>query len=162
MNNPRPVLYAEDDENDVFLLQRAFKKLNIPNPLQTVADGRLAIAYLSGAPPYEKREEYPLPVLLLLDLSMPGKHGLYVLKWMKAEASVAALPVVIFTSSNQGTDIDRAQALGAEGYIIKPGDPGELLEIVRNLQTYWLGDTRPQGTFAEFMSTRSPVKRGFC
>jgi CheY-like chemotaxis protein len=150
MTSSKVVLYAEDDENDVFLMQRAFSKLQISAPLQTVSDGKETISYLSGTAPYNNREKYPQPQLLLMDLSMPGKHGLEVLKWMKEEPSLADLPVLVLSSSNQESDIHRAYQLGANGYIIKPGDPKELLNVVRNIQEYWLADKRPPGTFLDF------------
>ena len=150
MNLPNSVLYAEDDENDVFLMQRAFRKLQIPNSLRIVRDGREAVAYLSGSTPFNDREAHPVPGLLLMDLSMPGKHGLEVLKWMKGEPSLADLPVVVLSSSNQESDIHRAYLLGANGYVIKPGDPSELLKIVKNIQEYWLAEKRPAGTFMDF------------
>jgi CheY-like chemotaxis protein len=150
--NLKPVLYAEDDENDVFFMQRAFQKLQIPNVLLTVPDGRLAIAYLAGTKPYENREEHPLPCLLMLDLSMPGKRGLEVLKWMKGEPSLSSLPVVVMTSSNQESDIHQSYLLGANGFLIKPGDPESLLRIVKTVADYWLGEKRPEGSFVDFAS----------
>src|SRR5436853_7281216 len=125
-----PILYAEDDENDVFLMERVISKLQIPNPLRVVQDGKLAIAYLAGNPPYEARTENPLPAVLIMDLSMPGKHGLEVLKWVKNQPALMDIPVVVLTSSNQESDIERAYEGGASGYFVKPGDPGELQAIV--------------------------------
>jgi CheY-like chemotaxis protein len=150
MTSHQSILYAEDDANDVFLMERAFTKLNIPNPLRVVPDGKLAVAYLSGAAPYQNREEYPVPCLLLLDLSMPGLHGLEVLKWVKSESALAALPVVVLSSSNQESDIQRAYRLGASGFLIKPGAPAALIRIVRSIQEYWLAEQRPPGKFVDF------------
>jgi CheY-like chemotaxis protein len=138
MNANCPILYAEDDENDAFLMERAFQKSKLPNPLRLVRDGREAIAYLSGAPPYSVREEHPLPCLMFLDLSMPRKSGLQVLEWIQQQPSLSYLPVIVFTSSSQLTDIDRARELGAKGFLVKPGDPDELLRIVRAVHQYWI------------------------
>jgi CheY-like chemotaxis protein len=146
----KPILYAEDDENDAFLMERAFSKLAIANPLRIVPDGKLAIAYLAGTAPYADREE---PCLCLLDLSMPGKPGLEVLKWIRNEPTLAQPPVVVLTSSNQESDIHRAYLLGADGYVIKPGHPHELLRIVTSMQDYWLGEIRPAKKFVDFAST---------
>lgn len=147
---PKTVLYAEDDENDLFLMERAFDRLKIANTLRNVPDGKAAIAYLSGETPYENRAENPFPSLVLLDLSLPGRHGLEVLKWIKSQPPLASLPVVVLTSSNQERDVHRAYLLGASGYLIKPGDPNQLLRIVKSLQDYWLGDVTPKGPFIEF------------
>jgi len=94
-------------------------------------DGKSAVAYLSKAGPYQGRED---PCLILLDLSMPGTPGLDILKWLRNEPALAHLPVVVLTSSNQERDIHRAYLLGADGYIIKPGNPQELLRIVKALR----------------------------
>jgi CheY-like chemotaxis protein len=150
MSSLKPILYAEDDENDAFLMDRVFQKLKVPNRLQVVADGKLAIAYLAGSAPYQSRETYPLPVLLLLDLSLPGRHGLEVLKWIKGEPALTTLPVVVLSSSNQQSDVHRAFLLGAQGFIVKPGDPDELSRIVQVIQAYWLGEIRPTQPFVDF------------
>jgi CheY-like chemotaxis protein len=138
MSDPKTVLYAEDDENDVFLMERAFEKLHIANPLKNVTDGKLALAYLAGNPPYTDRQENPLPCLMLLDLSMPGKHGLDVLQWVRTQPKLTGLPVVVLSSSNQESDIHRAYSLGASGFFVKPGDPEELLRIVAAVREHWL------------------------
>jgi hypothetical protein len=59
------LLLVEDDPNDVVLMERAFRKARLANPLQVVADGEQAIAYLSGSGEYADRERHPLPVLIL-------------------------------------------------------------------------------------------------
>lgn len=147
-----PILYAEDDENDVFLMERAFRKLQIDNPLRLVTDGKQAVAYLAGAPPFADRGANPLPCLVLLDLSMPGKHGLDVLKWIRNTPAHTNLPVVVLSSSNQESDVHRAYLLGANGFLIKPGDPDELLQIMRRVKQYWLMGERPTSTFVDFAS----------
>jgi CheY-like chemotaxis protein len=132
------ILYAEDDENDVFLMERAWEKVGINHPLRNVSDGKLAVAYLDGKPPYSNRIENPLPTLLLIDLSMPGKHGLEILQWVRSHPNLARLPVVVLSSSSQETDIERAYAFGANGFFVKPGDPEELIRIVAALHEHWL------------------------
>ena len=62
-----PVLVAEDEESDAFILQFAFKKARVPNPLVIVSDGQQLVDYLSGTPPYYDRTRHPLPALLILD-----------------------------------------------------------------------------------------------
>jgi CheY-like chemotaxis protein len=150
MSNMKPILYLEDDENDVFLMERAISKVQIPNPLRVVEDGKLALAYLAGNPPYEVRMDNPLPCVLIMDLSVPGKHGLEVLKWLRNQPTLAELPVVVMTSSNQECDIERAYELGANGYFVKPGDPGEMQERMKSIRDYWLTDTRPTVAFQDF------------
>jgi CheY-like chemotaxis protein len=149
VNSNKPILYAEDEENDVFLMERAFKKADIPNPLRIVPDGRLAVEYLAGAGTYADREAHPMPGLILLDLNMPGKHGLDVLEWLRAQPATSTLLVVVFTSSNQDRDIHRAYSLGANGYLIKPGKPDELLVTVKLIKDYWLGHNRMPPEWAD-------------
>ncbi len=159
MTEPKTILYAEDDENDVFLMERAFRMLQIANPLELVTDGKAAMAFLAGTTPYENRK---VPGLLLLDLSMPGKHGLEILKWLKTQPALTDLPVIVLTSSNQESDIHRSYLLGAQGYIIKPGDPNELLRIVKMIKEYWLSDYRPLVKFLDYSKglTIPPPKNG--
>ena len=75
-----PILLAEDRDDDVLLIRKAFASAYIPNPLYVVKDGEEAIAYLAGERGYANRDEYPLPSLLLLDLKMPRIDGFEVLK----------------------------------------------------------------------------------
>ena len=79
------ILLAEDEENDVLLVQRAFARGGLANPLFVVRDGDEAISYLSGIGKYADREEFPFPDLLLLDLKMPGVDGLGVLRWVRQQ-----------------------------------------------------------------------------
>jgi CheY-like chemotaxis protein len=107
------ILIVEDDPNDVLLLQRAFQKAGLKNNLRLVRDGSQAIAYLSGHGIYSDRAKYPLPFLVLLDLKMPGTDGFEVLQWARAEPDLKRLLIVVLTSSNLQTDVDRAYELGA-------------------------------------------------
>jgi DNA-binding response OmpR family regulator len=102
----------------------------------------VAVQYLAGEGKYAARDECPLPGLVLLDLNMPGKSGLEVLKWIRVHPSVCMLPVVVLTSSNQESDIHRAYINGANGYLVKPSKPDEMLVMARAIKDYWLGQNR--------------------
>jgi len=132
------ILLVEDDPNDVLLIQRAFRKSNVANPIQVVGDGEEAIAYLSGRGPYADRERYPLPVLLLLDLKLPRKSGFEVLEWLRQQPGLKRLPVAVLTSSAETPDINRAYDLGANSYLVKPVRFEGLLRMVQTLNLYWL------------------------
>ncbi len=132
------ILLAEDDPNDVLLIQRAFQRTQVANPLQVVRDGEEALAYLSGHGPFADRERYPLPVLMLMDLKMPRKSGLELLEWVRQQPGLKRLPIIVLTSSNQSPDINRAYELGANSYLVKPAGFDSLLELVKNLDMYWL------------------------
>ena len=138
LERPHSILVAEDDENDVFFLRRALKRLGLPNELIVVADGQQLVDYLSARGIYAARSAYPLPGLLLLDLKMPRKGGFEVLAWLKSRPDLAELPVVILSSSAQESDIKKARELGADGYQVKPQNSEDLVEIVRQLHARWL------------------------
>ena len=80
-----PILSAEDELTDQLILQAAFKKTGLPNPLVFLQDGQEAVDYLAGRPPYADRGAHPLPGLLLLDLKMPRMDGFDVLTWLAGQ-----------------------------------------------------------------------------
>jgi CheY-like chemotaxis protein len=124
----KTILYAEDREDDVFFVRRACRRVGLEPFLciASVRDGQAAVDYLAGVGPYADRERHPLPDLVLLDLKMPHRSGLEVLDWIRRTPPHTELPVFILTSSNQELDMQRASALRANGYIIKPGGIGDL------------------------------------
>lgn len=137
------ILLAEDDPGDVFRIERAFRKAYTNVCLEIVSDGEQAIQYLSGQAPYQDRERYPLPALVLLDLKLPRYSGFEVLTWLRQTSNLKNLPVVVLTSSDQQADIERAYELGANSYLTKPPNPTTLLEMVQALGLYWLMFNRP-------------------
>jgi CheY-like chemotaxis protein len=133
-----PILLVEDEENDVMLLQRAFRRSGMVNPLQVVRHGDDAVAYLEGTGEYADRAKYPLPVLVLLDLKLPRRTGLEVLEWVKERDVVRKIPIVVLTSSKNDEDVNRAYELGVNSYLVKPVSFETLLELVKSLELYWL------------------------
>jgi CheY-like chemotaxis protein len=131
------ILLVEDDPNDVLLMRRACAKSNLTNPLQVVNDGDAAVAYLSGQPPYADRQQFPLPLLILLDLKLPRRSGLEVLAWVRQQPNLRRLPVVVLTSSREKTDVNRAYDLGANSYLVKPVTFTSLMDIVQTLNMFW-------------------------
>jgi len=113
------ILYAEDDENDAFFMERAFSEMGAPERLRTVGNGKLATEYLSGVGPFGDRQKYPLPTVLLLDIKMPKMTGLEVLHWVRARPEFAGLTVIMFTSSTQPADIAFCANNGANAYLAK-------------------------------------------
>src|SRR5689334_12002269 len=107
------ILVVEDDPNDVLLIQRAFRKAGLKNELRIVGDGEEAIAYLKGEGEFCKRDRFPLPFMILLDLKMPGTDGFEVLQWIRRTPNVRRCLVVVLTSSNRQGDVDKAYELGA-------------------------------------------------
>jgi CheY-like chemotaxis protein len=132
------VLYAEDDEMDIVLMRRAWRRAAVNNPLHVVTDGQEAEAYLSGVGRYADRAVHPMPTLVLLDLKLPRVTGLELLEWIREEPTTRALRVIILSSSDLVRDRERAQALAANAYWIKPSDPRALDEMVMSLKQLWL------------------------
>lgn len=133
----RTILVAEDREDDVFLMQLAFKKAGSQAALQFVPNGVEALAYLKGEDKYTDRSAFPFPDLMLLDLKMPKKNGLEVLEAIRADPLLKRLTVVVFTSSNQPRDIDLALELGANSYLVKPSDTKVLVGLLQRVEDYW-------------------------
>jgi CheY-like chemotaxis protein len=138
MNSGKSFLVAEDDENDVFFLQRAFQQAKIENPLHVVRDGQEAIDYLSGAGDFSDRKLHPLPYLFILDLKMPRKTGLDVLAWLQEQPELRCIPVVVLSSSAQVRDIDKAYELGVNAFIVKPANLEKRVKLAKAIGTFWL------------------------
>jgi CheY-like chemotaxis protein len=132
------ILLAEDREDDIVLIRGAFKKGGVPQPTHIVRDGEEVIAYLAGYGKYANRSEYPLPDLLLLDLKMPRLDGFDVLNWIKKQPGLRALRVVVLTSSEHISDVNRAYNLGANSFLVKPQDFDRFQETCYVIKNYWL------------------------
>ena len=133
-----PVLLVDDNPDDVLLMRRAFKATSIGAPLVVAPGGAAAIEYLSGVGSYADRTAHPFPALMLLDLKMPRVSGFDVLEWLRSQAALKRLPVVMLTSSNQEEDVNRAYELGANSYIVKPSGLKEIAEVAAQIESYWL------------------------
>ncbi len=133
-----PVLYVEDEPNDAMLLRIGFERAGVGTPLEVVTDGRDAIEYLSGSGRYSDRRRYPLPCLVLLDLNLPVVSGFDALAWMRTVPALKQLPVVVFSSSSDPMDMQRARELGANDYLVKPVDMSQMHELIRGLRDRWL------------------------
>ena len=129
---------AEDTETDFYLLERSFQDYNPALELTRVCDGVEAIEYLAGQNRFSNRAEFHFPHLLLLDLKMPRKDGFDVLQWVRNQECLRWLPVVIFSSSGEKRDVQRAYELGATSFVVKPMFR-EYAALVRTLAEYWLG-----------------------
>ena len=134
------ILVAEDDENDIILMRRAFERAGIPNPLLVVRNGQEAVDYLAGTGDFALREKYPLPALVLLDLKMPWMDGFDVLKWLRARAEFNKLPVVVLTSSKLQADVDKSRQLGVYDYRVKPHGFTDLVRLLDDIRKCWLDE----------------------
>ena len=133
----KTILLVEDNDDDVALTLRAFKRSHLMNPVVVVRDGVEALDFLFSRGPYEDRGTAP-PTLVILDLKLPKLDGLGVLKAMRADSRTALLPTVILTSSKEEQDVIAGYSFGANSYVRKPVDFAEFVEAVKVLGIYWL------------------------
>ena len=138
MSERKVILLVEDLEDDILLIRRAFTAAKLQIPLQVVRDGEEAIAYLMGIGKYERRDEFPLPDLILLDLKMPKLGGLDVLRWIRSHPHLKALRVIVLTSSEEIYDVNKAYELGANSFLVKPAEFICYPSLVRTLEKFWL------------------------
>jgi CheY-like chemotaxis protein len=132
-----PILLVEDDYNDVLLIQRAFRKVEIEPPLAIVSDGDEAIAYFTRQGKYTDTETYPTPLMILLDLKLPRRSGLEVLAWIRQHPQFKRLLVVVLTSSQEHSDIAQAYDLGANSYLVKPINFNDFVTLIKLINAYW-------------------------
>src|SRR5947209_4340043 len=134
------ILLAEDLEDDILLIRRAFAAAKISTPLFVVRDGEEATAYVSGTGKYSNRAEYPLPHLILLDLKMPRMDGFEFLRWIRQHPQLKAIPVIVLTSSEDIYDVNRAYELGANSFLVKPLEFINYPSLVNTMAKFWLKD----------------------
>ena len=132
------MLYVEDDENDVFFMRWAFEQAGLTSRLHVVRNGKDAVDYLAGKGRFSDRTKHPWPCVVILDLNLPYKSGLEVLEWIRCQTDFKNLPVVIFTASDQGFDMEKAKLLAVNDFVTKPSSPMHLVEFVRKISTRWL------------------------
>lgn len=157
---PHVILLAEDRDDDVVLITKAFKKTGLNYPVYVVNNGEEVISYLEGIGKFSNRAEYPLPELLLLDLKMPGTDGFEVLRWIRTQPGLSNLRVLVLTSSVDIQDVNRAYGLGANSFMVKPFDFENTKELARVIGEYWFGQTKaPQTSRPEKKPNGNEPKR---
>ncbi len=134
--SPRPVevLVVEDNPGDVRLIAEAFKNGNGAHRLSVVRDGVEALAFLHRQSPYR---DAPRPDLIVLDLNLPKKHGLDVLREIKGDAQLRCIPVVVLTTSAQEEDIRKSYELNANCYVTKRSGLDQFMATVRSIRDFW-------------------------
>lgn len=138
MSKATCVLLVDDNLMDIELAIEAFRSVSFPSQIEVANGGQQALDYLLGHGAYANRERYPLPTLILLDLKMPGIDGFDVLRRLKLTPSLKRIPVIILTSSREKGDLASAYDMGANSYLVKPVSFAKFIEIVRQIQDYWL------------------------
>jgi len=131
------VLLVDDSDMDGLLMRTVFERAGLVQPLQYAFDGEDAIAYLRGDGRYRDRTQFPLPTVVLLDLNMPRKNGFEVLAWVRQQPALKRLCIYILTTSSRIEDIEQAYDLGANAYLVKPGNLDGLMQMANGFLA-WL------------------------
>ena len=137
-SNEVEVLLVEDNPQDADLALRAFKKSKLANSIYWVDDGEAALDFLFCRGAYADRASLRKPRVVLLDLKLPKIDGLEVLAAIKRDDRTRSIPVVIVTSSSQDPDVEKAYAMGANSYVVKPIDFDQFTDSMASLGYYWL------------------------
>jgi DNA-binding response OmpR family regulator len=135
---PLIILLVEDNPDHAELVMRNMENFKVANTIIHVEDGEAALDYLYGRGSYADRTQFPMPHLMLLDLRLPKIDGLEVLKEVKNNADLRAMPVVILTTSDAERDMAMAYEYHANSYVTKPVNFGEFSELLKDLGFYWL------------------------
>lgn len=138
MSAKKFVLHVEDEADHAFLVKRCFEKFEVPVELVQLSDGEQVLSFL------EEREaaELPAPDLLLLDLRLPKKDGLDVLRELKSSEKHRRIPIVVLSTSAASADVRQASEAYANGYLVKPADLKALKGLMSRVDQYWLKSDR--------------------
>jgi len=138
------ILIAEDDADDRFLLQTAFREKGYPEKVEFVENGVELMDFLDALQQKSGGSHF-LPGFILLDLNMPKKDGRQALKEMKQHPVFKRIPVIVFTTTKNENEIKRCYELGANTYVVKPISFDALLLVVENIRNYWLNTASVPG-----------------
>jgi chemotaxis family two-component system response regulator Rcp1 len=133
----KEILLVEDSPDDMKMVLLALNKSDRKKNIATSMDGDQAMAFLGS------REDGSRPDLIILDLNLPKKDGWQVLAECKSDAQLKCIPIVVFTTSESQSDVDRCYALGANSYVTKPFDLDAFQEAVGMIEDFWLGLSAP-------------------
>ncbi|MGD0816413.1 MAG: response regulator [Verrucomicrobiota bacterium] len=133
-----PILLAEDEESDVEIFRLALKRAALFSELIVARDGQEVVDYFNAESTGRDGVARPMPGLLLLDLKMPRMSGFEVLAWLSTQPRLNNVPVLILSSSNHESDIQKALKMGAREYFVKPGGMGDLVRILQDIHARYL------------------------
>ncbi len=137
MRTPRlPLLLVEDNPAHATLVQCCLE--DQPAAVYHAHDGEEALAYLRHEGRFTNAKDHPRPRVIILDLNLPKIDGFDVLRQVKASASLSSIPVVILTTSDSTDDIQRAYALGADSYVVKPTELNAFTRAMEIVCETWL------------------------
>lgn len=136
MNPSKSIMLIEDDKIDAMTVKRALKELAVPNQLVISGNGDEALDFLNDI-------NNPKPCIIIMDINMPKMNGIEFLKTLKSDFSLRSLPVIILTTSRQESDRVDSFNHGVAGYMIKPVDYDQFLEVMKSIVTYWTTSELP-------------------
>jgi len=131
------ILLVEDNPDDIVIIQRAFKEAQLVNQLWITRDGQEGWDFLKQQGKYQDPLSVPSPGLILLDINLPKMNGLELLKLIKEDASLKAIPTVMLTVSRRDEDIAKGYHYGCNSFIQKPVEFEKFVGIVREIGLYW-------------------------
>ena len=134
----RYILLIEDNQDDIDLTLRAFKKHKLINDIIVIKDGAEALEFIMCTGKYAGRDITDFPAFILLDLNLPKVNGLEILKQTRENPKTKAIPIIILTSSKHDQDVINGYALGVNSYIRKPVDFNKFVEAIEQIEGYWL------------------------
>jgi CheY-like chemotaxis protein len=138
--NPVTILFIDDDKDDLFLLEHCYKKAELTTPAKFLEAGKAAVEFLT---PYMARSKASFEsFLVFLDLNMPGMSGFEFLVWLREQAALREIPVVILSTSENPADIKKAYELGANAYLVKSHSTTELVQLLSTAHRFWVSYNR--------------------
>jgi CheY-like chemotaxis protein len=137
------IALIQNNGEDILLLKDAFRKQCPSWHLEVLTDAEECVAYLAGEGKYQDRGRYPVPSAIVSDLDLSGMSGFGVLAWLRERPELVTIPVFVLAASRQPRDIQRAYALGARSYVVKPVGPGELRSLVHAITGHGYSESEP-------------------
>ena len=141
MPNVKPIelLLIDDDEKDIFLTRRAFKKGKIPSQIQVAKNGEEGLASLRREPPFETASR---PDLIMLDLNMPRMNGHEFLEIIKADDDLKSIPVIVMTMSQSDVDMTKSYRNHANSFMSKPLELADFMGVIQAIEDFWFAAVR--------------------
>lgn len=137
------ILLVEDNDMDAILVKKNLEKIGLAEKLMRVHDGAEAIDFIFARGKYRQRDANKIPKLILLDMNLPGVHGLQVLENIRRNPATSSIPVIVLTISREDEIKLKSKALGISGYLTKTFDEDTFISAVREIELYWYFFNKP-------------------
>lgn len=133
------ILLVEDNDGDILLTQEALEDAKVITELSVAKDGEQAIDFLNKKQGYG---DVLTPDLILLDVNLPKKNGHEVLKYIKQDAGLKHIPVIMLTTSSSQKDVNQAYSSHANCYITKPVEVNDFMSVIATIESFWTSTVR--------------------